>query len=139
MRIMDRIRVRKIVPNCSACPTRIDVLKLRMPKDMRNILTDTRQLLSIIPCIIFPKPLKITLIERDNNVKFFVDANWGELRAMIANVAAIVPIPIYVKRPVFVIPIDCLAIAGSRRAEVILSMPMVSKVIETCLLYLEIE
>ena len=39
--------------------------------------------------------------------------------------------PILVKRPIFVIPIDCLAVAGSIKPEQSLSMPMVNKVIET--------
>gem|GEM_PF-6863062 len=39
MRTRDRMRVRKIVPNCSACPTRIATPRLRMPRDIRNTLT----------------------------------------------------------------------------------------------------
>ena len=72
---MDRMRVRKIVPNWSACPTRNAIARLRMPSDIRNTFTGNVSRLSNTPCTILPKPLKITLIESDNNVKFFVDAN----------------------------------------------------------------
>jgi len=76
---------------------------LRAPIPKLNALNHLLWLLSKAPCIILPTPLNITLIPIDNNVSGIAATRLGNITAIIANIIARVPSPIFVRGVVFLL------------------------------------
>jgi hypothetical protein len=113
-------------------PTKIPDPIDRAPRLRLVILNQLDCFLSSKPCNSLPKPLNITLIATDNRTNGISDTVLGDTKAIIANVNAKIPRPIFVMRVLFLRTGESWDVDESNNTtKDTLSIPMINNVIDS--------